>query len=382
MTGRLVLMGSGELAPTMVATHRENLRASQASKVLLLDTPFGFQENADVLTERIVDFFSTSLVIETEVASLRTSKEPAATVERMLAAVRRGRYVFAGPGSPSYALSIWNEIGLGDALREVIAAGGVVALSSAAVLTAGIRTIPVYEIYKAGSDPYWLDGMDLASPFGLPMTVVPHWNNQEGGNHDTSRCYIGARRLAVLEAQLDHGILGIDEHTAATIDFEAGLMSVSGLSTAVLWGSETVTVEAGSTIPLDEVRRVLSGERPVDQEDLGVPDSSVTFREALDAGDVELAAEAALAIEGEVAEGSGDRLRLRTVISELAEAARSGLVERRDVVGGFVELLLRLRSEARDARRWEDSDAIRDGLAELDIEVRDTPDGVEWEVRE
>ena len=382
MTGRLVLMGSGELAPTMVATHRENLRASEASKVLLLDTPFGFQENVDVLTERIVDFFRTSLVIDTEVASLRTSKEPAAAVERMLSAVRRGRYVFAGPGSPSYALSIWNDIGLGDALREVIATGGVVALSSAAVLTAGIKTIPVYEIYKAGSDPYWLDGMDLVSPFGLPMTVVPHWNNQEGGNHDTSRCYIGARRLAVLEAELDHGILGIDEHTAVTIDFEAGLMSVSGLSTAVLQGSETLTVEAGSSIPLDEVRRVLSGGRPAEKEDLGAPASSASFRDALEAGDVDLAAEAALAIESEVADGSEDRARLRTVISELAEAARSGLVDRREVVGGFVELLLGLRSKAREARRWEDSDAIRDGLAELDIEVRDTPDGVEWEVRE
>lgn len=382
MTGRLVLMGSGELAPTMVATHRENLRASEASKVLLLDTPFGFQENVDVLTERIVDFFRTSLVIDTEVASLRTSKEPAAAVERMLSAVRRGKYVFAGPGSPSYALSIWNDIGLGDALREVIATGGVVALSSAAVLTAGIKTIPVYEIYKAGSDPYWLDGMDLVSPFGLPMTVVPHWNNQEGGNHDTSRCYIGARRLSVLEAQLDHGILGIDEHTAVTIDFEAGLMSVSGLSTAVLQGSEKLTVEAGSSIPLDEVRQLLSAGSPAQKDDLGAPASAVSFRDALEAGDVDLAAEAALVIESEVADGSEDRARLRTVISELAEAARSGLVDRRDVVGGFVELLLRLRSKAREARRWEESDAIRDGLAELDIEVRDTPDGVEWEVRE
>lgn len=382
MTGRLVLMGSGELAPTMVGTHRENLQASQASRVLLLDTPFGFQENVDVLTRKIVDFFSTSLVIDTEVASLRTSRESAASVERMLAAVRRGRYVFAGPGSPSYALSIWSEIGLGDALREVIAGGGVVTLSSAAALTAGIKTIPVYEIYKAGSDPYWLDGMDLVSPFGVPMTVVPHWNNQEGGNHDTSHCFIGARRLAALEAQLDHGILGIDEHTAVTIDFESDRMSVSGLSTAVLRGSETVTVDAGSSIPLDEVRQVLSGGRSIEKEDLGVPGSSVTFREALEAGDVDLAAEAALAIESEVAAGSEDRTRLRTVISELAEAARSGLVDRRDVVGGFVELLLGLRSRARDTRRWEDSDAIRDGLDGLDIEVRDTSHGVEWEVRE
>jgi cysteinyl-tRNA synthetase len=47
----------------------------------------------------------------------------------------------------------------------------------------------------------------------------------------------------------------------------------------------------------------------------------------------------------------------------------------------LVELVLALRAHARAEKRWSDSDTIRDGLAAAGIEVRDTPDGVEWEVR-
>lgn len=380
MSGRLVLMGSGELAPTMVATHRSSLRAVDAETVVLLDTPFGFQENVDVLTEKIVEFFETSLVVDAEVASLRTPHDSAASVERMLSSVRNGRYVFAGPGSPSYALSVWKDIGLGSALREVITRGGAVVLSSAAALTAGIKTIPVYEIYKAGAAPYWLEGMDLGSAFGLPITVVPHWNNQDGGNHDTSRCYIGRRRLAMLEPDLDHGIVGVDEHTAATIDFDAETLSVTGASTVELRGSDTVVLEAGSVISLDEARSILARERRATTTIEAVPSTTASFGDALEQGDVDAATEAALAIEDDVADGSEDRSRLRSVITELAEAARSGLVDPREVIGGYVELLLELRAAARAEQRWEESDAIRDGLAELGVEVRDTVDGVEWDL--
>ena len=47
----------------------------------------------------------------------------------------------------------------------------------------------------------------------------------------------------------------------------------------------------------------------------------------------------------------------------------------------YVELLLTLRGSARADKRFADSDAIRDGLAAAGIEVRDTADGVTWEVR-
>jgi cysteinyl-tRNA synthetase len=45
-----------------------------------------------------------------------------------------------------------------------------------------------------------------------------------------------------------------------------------------------------------------------------------------------------------------------------------------------VEHLLELRGRARAARDWATSDRVRDGLAAAGVEVRDTPDGVHWEL--
>lgn len=374
MTGRVVLMGSGETSPTMVGTHRAALAAAEADVVTVLDSPFGFQENVEVLTERIVDFFRTSLTVDVEVARLRSVLDPVLDRERALGQVRVARYVFAGPGSPSYALRVWREAGMGDALQEVLSRGGTVAFASAAAVTVGVRSIPVYEIYKVGLDPHWLDGLDLLSPHGLPAVVVPHWNNAEGGNHDTSRCYIGERRLRILEQELDDGIIGIDEHTAAVIDFEKGRLDVAGRGTVTLRGRDTLTLEAGATVGIEEVAEVL-GSAPGASPPSPPPEPDPAgFTEALSRGDLDGALAAMLDAEADPAR----RSELRTMIVDLGEAARAGLADPREAIAGFVELLLRLRGSARDDRRFADSDRIRDGLADLGVEVRDTPDGPEW----
>ena len=49
---RLVVMGSGETAPTMVRVHREVFAACPAGPAVMLDTPFAFQMNrAELVTE-------------------------------------------------------------------------------------------------------------------------------------------------------------------------------------------------------------------------------------------------------------------------------------------------------------------------------------------
>ena len=48
------------------------------------------------------------------------------------------------------------------------------------------------------------------------------------------------------------------------------------------------------------------------------------------------------------------------------------------IESGTIEDILAHRSAAREARDWATSDAIRDGLAELDIIIEDTPDGTRW----
>ena len=362
----------------MVATHREAIEAAGAAEILVLDSPFGFQENVEQLTARLVDFFETSLSVPAVVASLRERDPRPIDVERFRNQLAAARALFAGPGSPSYALGVWQSAAAGPLLDDVVCRGGSVTLASAAALTAGVRTIPVYEIYKVGAEPHWLKGLDLLARFGLRATVVPHWNNSEGGNHDTSRCYIGERRLAVLEAELDHGIIGVDEHTAVTFDLSSRSMVVSGKGTVTLRADAQRVVRSGEELDLAEAARLLGRAGPPaashDSDDHPAP----AFRDALRSADVDGVIASMLAVEEQINEDPDLRSELRSMIVQLGDAAGRGLVDPRDVVGGFVELLLELRRDARTASRFAESDRIRDGLGELGVEVRDTEHGVEW----
>ena len=144
-----------------------------------------------------------------------------------------------------------------DALAEKLRSGGAVVFSSAAALTLGVATVPVYEIYKVGLDPYWVHGLDVLSEIGLNVAVIPHYDNQEGGNHDTRFCYLGERRLAMLEPELPDGafVLGIDEHTGVVIDLDADTAEIVGKGAVTLRrDGESVRLEAGQTVPVDTLR--------------------------------------------------------------------------------------------------------------------------------
>ncbi len=226
----LAIMGSGETAPAMAKVHRALFDRFDGGPVpaVILDTPYGFQENADELSARTMTFFETSVGNPVEVASLRSRDVDALAAATALARIREARYVMAGPGSPSYALHQWSGGPIPDALAEKTTGGGILTMASAAALTLGVVTIPVYEIYKVGEDPRWLEGLDLLGrATGLRAAVVPHYDNAEGGNHDTRFCYMGERRLRMLEALLpeDVFVLGVDSHTALVLDLDAGVGS-------------------------------------------------------------------------------------------------------------------------------------------------------------
>lgn len=435
----LTIMGSGETAPTMVKVHRSLLERLGPPPVpaVLLDTPFGFQENATELAQKVVDYFAESLRAPIEVASASagTIEGPARPIdetedpfarERLLAKVRDARYIFAGPGSPSYALRKWRGTVIPSLLKEALAHGGAVTFASAAALTLGVSTVPVYEIYKVGEDPFWHEGLDVLGATGLKAAVIPHYNNAEGGTHDTRFCYLGERRLALLERELPEGafVLGVDEHTALVMDLDSRQASVAGLGTVTVrangrsraWASgETLTIEelaetaaelaaghepagsARSPAPaggesLDgEPDRMLSGGAPSYE---GSPlleivrEQEAAFAKALAGRQAGAAVEAILALGEGITEWShdipaGDALEraqasLRSLIVDLGQAAAAGLQDPRLVVGPYVEAFLELREQARQERRFAESDQIRDLLTELGVEVRDTPQGSEW----
>jgi hypothetical protein len=374
-------MGSGELAPGLVATHRAGLRAAETDKVVVLDTPYGFQENADQLSERIATFFETSLRATVEVASLRSQKADAVARERFLATIRSARYVFSGPGSPSYALGVWTEVGLAPLLQEVVLKGGSVAFASAASLTLGRTTIPVYEIYKVGEAPRWLPGLDLLGGLGFPCTVVPHWNNAEGGNHDTSRCYIGQRRFGKLAGGLEVGILGVDEHTAATIDFGENVVTATGVGGVTLRGATDVVLPGGGSLPTNEALSALGGSI--------AKASPAGTRRAADPGleaaisqrDPDAVLAALLDAEVESRESNDARSAFRSMLVRVVDLIETGLTDPRDQIAGFVELLLHLRASGREAGDYATADMIRDELALLGIELQDTRGGTDWELR-
>jgi cysteinyl-tRNA synthetase len=112
------------------------------------------------------------------------------------------------------------------------------------------------------------------------------------------------------------------------------------------------------------------------------------FAAALGRRDVTAAVGEVLELEAQIKEWSTDipfgdamdraRASLRSLVVELGRAGEAGLRDPREVVGPFVEAMLELRARARSERRFDESDWIRDRLADLGVEVRDTAAGSEW----
>ena len=420
----LTIMGSGETAPTMVGTHRR-LTALLPSPVraVVLDTPYGFQENAGELATRAVDYFKTSVNVDLRVAGLTRMKPssdgqmPSPTqIERGLRAVEDADYLFAGPGSPTYSIQQWSDTPIRNLLASKLKDGGVVTFASAAALTLGVRTVPVYEIYKVGVDPYWHDGLALLREIGVNASVIPHYDNAEGGSHDTRFCYLGERRLRVLESVMsaDEFIIGVDEHTGLVINLDEERAEVVGNSTVTLRkGDRQVTFASGesfalqvlrspefaagstssssarSSAPAAEQTSDLRASSPAPTSLLASVESSrAAFDAALTVGDADGAVEAVLTLESAIRAWSADTLQsderdravatLRSMISRLGEIAISGLRDPRAVVGPFVEGLLAIRKTVRAEKRFDLSDIVRDQLLAAGVEVRDTKDGVEW----
>jgi hypothetical protein len=413
MARLLAVMGSGETAPTMVKVHR-SLIERVGTPAVLLDTPYGFQENADDISARAQEYFVQSVGTPIGLIEFRRADVDPLAATTAVARLREAHYAFAGPGSPTYALRQWEGTPSPDALADMLAAGGCVTFASAAALTLGVVTVPVYEIYKAGESPAWRPGLNLLEvATGLRAAVIPHYDNAEGGHHDTRFCYLGEQRLRFLETSLPEGafVLGVDEHTGVIIDLDAGSATVVGLGLITIrTGGGSTTFPSGTVLSLDDVRATV--ERRGGEATTAVAGSpaspapraavaasplladaarlEATFAEALARRDVNGAVAAVLELEEVLVAWSADTLQsdepdraravLRSMIVRLGEVAVTGARDPRLAVAPVVELLLGLRAAARTAKDFATSDTIRDGLVAAGIEVRDTADGAEWDL--
>jgi cyanophycinase-like exopeptidase len=414
----LCIMGSGETAPTMTSVHADLMARMGPPPVpaVLLDTPFGFQENADDICARAVTYFRENVGFPITVASFR-NREAATQLEyeTMLARISEARYVFAGPGSPTYALTQWRGSPVPEAIAAKLRRGGCVTFASAAAVSLGPVSMTVYEVYKVGEQPRWLEGLDLLSVTGLRAAVIPHYNNAEGGTHDTRYCYMGERRLRMLEEMLPDGvdILGVDEHTACIFDLDAGTASIRGRG-AVTWRHHGASrrMESGTTMPialLAESHGDMGTFTPVQARGNGsaaTPDmrsqpATSPFMESLsqqaeiaDAAlaerDVDSTVSALLAIDTQMHDWAADtydsdeqdraRALLRQYVVRLGEVARDGAADPRQRLAPIVDRVLELRQQMRADGQYALADRLRDLLVEAGIEVRDTPQGSDWQV--
>jgi len=320
--GKLALFGSGETSPSGQPIHERLLRElTPPVRVAILETPAGFQPNSATVAGKVGEFMEQRLknfapqvrVIPARKKGTAFSPDDPALVAPILDC----NYIFMGPGSPTYMA---RQLAGTLALRHVIERhrqGAYLCMASAAALAIGAHVIPIYEIFKVGDDPHWVNGLNLLAPYGMELAIVPHWNNAEGGDElDTRRCFIGRARMEELQRQLPAlRILGIDEHTAVVLDFEQTCCLVLGKGTVTTWSREEECVyQAGDSFPFSKLG---SAWRPTATRQPAAPE--------------ELPPQVAALIEQ--------------------------------------------RERARQARDWASADALRRQVAGRGYEIQDTPQG-------
>jgi hypothetical protein len=363
----------------MSGLHRTVLsQLSGPPQPVFLDTTAGYETNIDAIASKAVEYYEHHLQTKLTVARYRHRNLTApAEVGAAVAAIRSANLIFAGPGSPSYAIQQWRDSPVWDAVVERFEAGADMLFASAASITLGRYALPVYEIYKAGNDPFWLEGLDLLGRMGLNLAVVPHFDDNSGGeNYDSRFCYMGARRFDQLQEALpeDSAIVGIDAYTGITFDPHTQQATVTGQGTITLIaGGDEQRFQSGACLPFDAFR---STERGV----VRTYDSGRTFgyewTDTPSGGAVEdgIASLAAL-IEGLPSLKSDEKVEILARLEALRQddAETPGANE-----GPLVDLVLELREALRAARRFDLADRARQTLEALGFEIGDSPQGSTW----
>jgi len=337
--GKIVLFGSGETSASGRAIHdRVMAELPPPIVVAILETPAGFQPNSEHVAGEVGEFITARLKNyqpEVRIIAARKKGTPFSPDDPLLLEpLLDANYIFLGPGSPTYAArNLEGTLAL-EYMLERHKAGAVLCFASAATLAVGAKVLPVYEIFKAGSDLYWADGLNVFGLFGLELAIVPHWNNTDGGVHlDTSRCFMGQRRMEQLRQLLPAStvLLGIDEHTALIFDFQRGQGLVLGKGTVTI-GAKEKAYSSGDSFALTELGAY------------HLPPTVTPSR---------LPAKA--------------RPRKPPSMPEALPADVAQLVS--------------LREEARRAQDWAEADALRQQITDLGFEIEDTREGPRWRHR-
>ncbi|GAB4027809.1 MAG: hypothetical protein Fur0011_6650 [Candidatus Microgenomates bacterium] len=230
----LILFGSGEIAPTSVDIYRSTFLqlGKRDLTISLITTPAGFQPNVVAVYEEIRDFLLASLPdfnLNIKLVPINTRAD--ADNPQYLEQLKTSDVLFLGPGSPTYGIKQLKDTKVEQTILEQVKKGSTLILASAATITFSKYALPVYEIYKVGEELHWERGLNLYRDIWQEVSIIPHFNNREGGvGLDTSYCYIGKERAEKLILMLpkDTQVMGIDEHTALLVDLDLDETQVRG----------------------------------------------------------------------------------------------------------------------------------------------------------
>jgi hypothetical protein len=336
--GNVVFFGSGETSPTGgIIFQKLSAGFGKAFRISILETPAGFEPNSALVAGRVADFLRLKLNEKSPRINVIPARRKGTPLSpdspEILEPLPITDWIYFGAGSPTYAI---RQLDHSLAWRMILAAwqqGATLVLASAAMIAAGAWALPVYEIYKAGEDPHWKPGLDLFGALGWRLILVSHWNNAEGGGElDTSRCFVGRVRFQLLLDLLPAGavILGIDEHTTLTMDWERDAARVEGKGAAtILKDGREFIFSSGEEFPLREI-----GEYSIPSKPFGVEDDLWE-----------------------------DVLRKR--------ASRDMTAETPQEVLAFVQD----RERIRKAGNFSEADALREKIEDLGWIIMDTPQG-------
>lgn len=340
--GLIVLLGSGETAPTIRKVYHWLFeQMDEPVKLGILETPAGFEPNSDKVAQAIADFMEVRLQnFDPEIAIIPARKKgtPFSPDDpEILTPLLDSNVILMGPGSPTYAARQMQNSVAWQTLNARHRVGAHLIFASATTIASSLKALPVYEIYKVGEDLHWQDGLDFFDAFGLSLVFIPHWNNNDGGDElDTSHCYMGTDRYNQLVAMLpdDTTIVGIDEQTALVVDPASRCCRVMGIrDVRIIRDGEEKRFRNGETFSIDELGPFVLPE----------PHSDIPY----------------------------------SVWNRVITAHREALeqAEQTPEPPAEVVALVEEREAVRARKEWDASDAMREQIETLGWKVLDTPDG-------
>ena len=335
--GRIAFLGSGETSLAGGRIFEALAREIQEPlRIALIETPAGFELNSAQVVGRVGDFMKTRLQNyrpAVDLIAARKKNSPFSPDDpEIIKPLLHANMIFMGPGSPTYAIRHLKDTLAWDVIRARHRLGATLVFASAATISIGAHALPVYEIYKVGQDVHVVDGLNLFADFGLHVSIIPHWNNADGGvDLDTSRCFIGMDRFKewcdLLPAENE--TIGLDEHTGIILDFETGMCEVSGVSSVSLVREcDPEMYPSDSKFPLSELGEFRIPE-PMEKD---IPEK--VWEMCLNAPPLE-----------------------------------------EDQPSDEVIILVKKRAAAREDKNWAESDKLRDEIAALGWSIQDSKDG-------